>query len=78
MNLSQVLRVCAENMHPLMALVHSPVIAQAILESGAGVRVTSHPSIIIILVEVWKQVERKIRKHENAGGVHTGNAYNNQ
>lgn len=30
-------------------LVHSPVIAQAILESGAGVRVSSHPSITIIL-----------------------------
>lgn len=57
-------------------LVHSPVIAQAILESGWGGSKLSSQYHQLFRIEVWQQMDRKVRKHENAGGVYTRNTHN--
>lgn len=59
-------------------LVHSPVIAQAVLESGLGREQTLVPVPQLFWIKVWQQMDWKVREHENTGRVYTGNTHNDQ
>lgn len=59
-------------------LVHSPVIAQAVLESGWGGSKLSSQYHQLFWIKVWQQMDWKVREHENTGRVYTGNTHNDQ